>query len=153
MDHQVTFQGRTCCSAAGKVASKELPAVSSSGSALPAESHLTWSYVHPWQPASSHWAKQATLSPVLLTTLAKAMSGLNQLHFSLGPILLSSRLYSKRHAPQTLSQCPIPEATMCNIRLFHYILSCSIYHKSQKNACVYLFSGIIMILKNILFRF
>lgn len=82
MDHQVTFQGRTCCSAAGKVASKELPAVSSSGSALPAESHLTWSYVLPWaaclQPPSQagntfssapHYTGQGYVRPESITLL------------------------------------------------------------------------------------
>lgn len=35
---------------------------------------------------------------------------------------------------------------------FIYVLSCSAYHKSQENACVYPFFRIIMILKSTLFR-
>lgn len=133
MDHQVTFQGRICCSAAGKVASKELPAVSSSGSALPAQSHLTWSYVLPWAACL-----QALSQPD--NTFSRLMSGLNQLHFSLGPIcFLPTSFYSKCHAPQTLS---VSNSRSHNVQHMSFSLFSLLLHLPQisgKCLCIPIF--------------
>lgn len=124
------------------------------GSALPAEHHITWGYVLPRAAClqqlnhtgssysrAFHQVGQGSASPELQPDFSLAQS-----------CFIPTSFHSKYIALQALSQCPLPENTICNTCLFFDILSCSIYHKSQENACVYPFSGIIVILKSTFFR-
>lgn len=143
---------RMCCSAVGMWPAQSFLLLAPSGSALPAESHITWGYVLPGAACLQQLNQSGNSCPRAFHQLAKALSALNCSETSpLDQCLIPTSFHSKYIALQTMSMSTSREHSR-NTCLFHYILCCSIYHKSQENACAYPFSGIIVILKSTSFR-
>lgn len=143
---------RMCCSAMGVWPAESFLLLAPLGAALPADSHITWGYVLRRAACLQQLNLSGNSCSRAFHQLAKALSVLNCSEISLlDQCLIPTSFHSKYIALQTPSMSTSREHNR-NTCLFHYILSCSIYHKSQENACIYPFSGIIVILKGTFFR-
>lgn len=139
MDHQVSFQGKTCCLAAGNVASRQLPAV---GYLRP--SYLRWpplpgSMSSPGQPASSDWAKQATL----LQSSSAGCSKLCQAWITAGllpqPNFFPLPFTMNILHPKLWSHCPLSENVICSVP-FPCTFSLALFTTNlKKMLCVLIF--------------